>query len=149
MAKPLSAVLRRGAVFLWTEYSKLDDPALAGQTKPKYMVILSTSPQDDPIIYILTTSEKADKPRHTTPLFPEDLVRVPAGTYPFFPKDTIINVSETGQLDVERDTFEDRYNCGTILFKGRLTPDDVNGLMQMIDACPRVGRRIKRILIGR
>lgn len=49
MLLPLDVVLRRGVIFLWIKYARLDDPALVGQTKPKFIVILSGSPQDDPL----------------------------------------------------------------------------------------------------
>jgi hypothetical protein len=41
---PLHSVLRRGAIFIWHQYEQLDDPNYAGQTKPKFVVILSNSP---------------------------------------------------------------------------------------------------------
>ena len=40
MRLPLEVVFKRGAIFLWKAYAKLDDPALAGQTKPKFIVVL-------------------------------------------------------------------------------------------------------------
>jgi hypothetical protein len=77
MLLPLDVVLRRGVIFLWTKYARLDDPNLVGKTKAKFIVILSNSPRDDPIIYILTTSEKDKHAQHP---FPGDLQRLHAGT---------------------------------------------------------------------
>lgn len=37
MRLPLDLVLRRGVIFRWTRYSRLDDPAFAGLTKPKLL----------------------------------------------------------------------------------------------------------------
>ena len=71
MLLPLTAVLKRGIVFLHPHFSHLSDPGLAGETKPKYLVILSSSPLDDPILYVLTTSQK---PKHDTSPFKGDFV---------------------------------------------------------------------------
>lgn len=91
MRLPVETVLRRGVVFLWTNYARLDDPALKGQTKSKFIVILSGSPLDDPLLYILTTSEKLKHEHHPCP---QDLFRVAADRYEFFPADTLIRNSD-------------------------------------------------------
>lgn len=41
MLLPLDVVLRRGVVFLWLDYEEFDDLALAGKSKPKFIVILT------------------------------------------------------------------------------------------------------------
>jgi len=91
MARALEEILRRGAIFLWSKYARLDNPALAGQTKPKFIVVLSNSAHDDPIIFILTTSEK---PKHVNHPFPGDLQHLPAGSYGCFNLDTLIDAGE-------------------------------------------------------
>lgn len=145
MLLPLDVVLRRGVIFLWTKYARLDDPALAGKTKPKFIVILSGSPQDDPLIYILTTSEK-DK--HDTHPFPEDLHRVHAGAYECFDVETVIDVGEAGQLDVGRDEFVALYEKGELIYKGVLSDSDVSQLLTKIVSSRRVARRVKQLLTG-
>jgi len=145
MHLPLNPVLKRGAIFIWHKYEKLDDPALAGQTKAKFAVILSGSSLDDPLIFLLTTSEK---PKHLQAKFPEDLFNVAAGTYNFFQQNTIIDVSAAGELDVDRDAFETLYDDGEVAYKGALSEADVEKLVHKIVACPRVNRKFKRLLTG-
>src|SRR5450759_4464984 len=106
MRLPLEKALRRGVVFLWVKYDKLDDPALASHTKPKYVVILSASPLDDPLFYILTTS---GKPKHAHFPFPSDLLRIATGSYDFFSQETLIDVGEAGELEVGRQEFQALY----------------------------------------
>lgn len=86
MLLPLDFVFRRGAVFLHPQFAQLDDPALAGHTKPKYLVILSSSPHDDPVLFVLTMSEK---PKHLSSPLQGDFMQIPAGRYSFFSKDTM------------------------------------------------------------
>ena len=145
MDRALEEVLRRGSIFLWTKYSRLDDPALAGRTKPKFIVILSSSSHDDPVIYILTTSEK---PKHAGHPFPADLHRVPAGAYPCFVLDTLIDAGDAGQLEIGRDELSALYANRTLIYKGSLSQSDVTVLTAKIVASRRVSRRVKQILTG-
>lgn len=143
MPPAIAAVLRRGAVFLWHQYDRLDDPNLAGQTKAKFIVILSRSPLDDPLLYVLTTSEK---PRHEVHPYPADLVRIPAGEYPFFPLATVLDASEAGELELERDELVALYNSDAVRHVGSLRDEHVAALMERIAACWRVSRRVKQVL---
>ena len=146
MRLPLEVVLRRGVIFLWSKYAKLDDPALAGKTKPKYIVILSGSPQDDPIIYILTTSEKDKHAKHP---FPDDLQRLPAADYESFDMETLVDAGDAGQLDVGREEFVALYESGELIYKGALSPQHMEELMSKIAASRRVPRMVKTLLTGK
>src|SRR5262245_48871061 len=125
MAPPLATVLRRGAVFIWHRYQALDDPAYTGKSKPKFIVMLSGSAQDDPLFYILASSEK---PRHANPLFLHDLLQIPAGTYAFFDQPTIIDASTAGSREIARETFEVLYQTGEIGHVGHLSATDIAAL---------------------
>ena len=143
MQPALETVFRRGAVFLWPEYSNLDDPALAGQTKAKFIVVLSTSAADDPISFLLATSEKA---KHATAPHPEDFFKIAAGAYPFFSLNTLLDVSEAGTLDISSEEFAALYEAGKLVHKGVLPKTEVAKVISMIKSCPRVSRRFKRQL---
>lgn len=143
MLLPLEVVLRRGVIFLWAKYSRLDDPSLAGRTKPKFIVILSSSPQDDPIIYILTTSAK-DK--HAMHPFPDDIQRLPAGSYNGFDLETLMDAGDAGQLDIGRDELIALYQAGGLVYKDTLSEQHVEELMAKIAASRRVARRVKHVL---
>lgn len=143
MRLPLEVVLRRGVIFLWPQYGKLDDPALAGQTKAKFIVVLSGSPKDDPLVYILTTSEK---PKHAAHPFPVDFQHLPAGSYDFLPVDTLIDVGDAGELEVGREEFIALYECDAVVYKGALSDAHLDELVGKILACPRVARRFKQML---
>jgi hypothetical protein len=138
-------VLRRGVIFLWGRYAKLDDPALAGQTKPKFIVILSASPHDDPLIYLLTTSEKA---KHTEHPFPEDLQHLPAGAYDCFTVDTLIDAGDAGQTNIGREEFVALYESEGLIYKGCLSEAHIKELVDKILASRRVSGLMKRVLAG-
>src|SRR5438132_9739623 len=114
MPPQLKAVLKRGAVFIWHKYDKLDDVSLTGQTKAKFAVILSNSPLDDPFVYILTTSEK---PKHASAKFPADLFVIAANKYSFFSQKTIIDISQAGNLEIDREAFTTLYDDGEVTYK--------------------------------
>lgn len=142
MVLPFDTVVRRGAVLLWRAYEKLDDPRFAGQTKPKFLVVLTESPLDDPIIYILTTS-KSPTARHP---WPADLLTIPSGAYAFFPLETSMDAGTAGQTDVGTAELRALYDGGSVLYQGSLTTEDVGGLMEKIRLSPRVSRRVKAVL---
>jgi hypothetical protein len=143
MAVPLERVFRRGAVFLWTTYAALDDPALSGQTKAKFIVMLSSSVHDDPYYFILTTSEKA---KHATHPHKTDLVEIVGGTYSYLPVDTILDAGEAGQLAVGREEFAALYDAGEIVHRGWLSNEDIALLMTKIMSSLRVSRRFKQMM---
>ncbi|HVL66344.1 MAG TPA: hypothetical protein VM364_03680 [Vicinamibacterales bacterium] len=143
MLLPLHVVLKRGVVFLYPRFPALADPVLAGQTKPKYLVVLSASPMDDPVLYLLTTSRK---PRHLTAALAPDFMHIPAGKYMFFPKETIINVAEAGDFSFDRDSLRELYDSGEIVYQGALDGEDVATLLGMIQKSMRVAGWVKRLL---
>ena len=145
MRLPLEVVFRRGGIFLWTKYARLDDPALAGRTKPKYIIILSGSPHDDPIIYILTTSHVEKRAIHPAP---NDLICLPGGSYDCFPVDTLIDAGEAGELEVGRDEFVALYNNDALIYRGALSERDLGDLLARVKASRRVSRRVKQLLTG-
>ena len=130
-------------VFLWVDYEELDDPVLAGRSKPKFIVILSNSAHDDPLIYILTTSEKAKHERHP---FPGDLVHIAKGSYGFLPVDTLIDAGTAGEREVGRDEFVALYNQGSVVYQGTLNGAHCADLIQRITASRRVSTKLKRVL---
>lgn len=138
--EPLAKVFRRGAVFLWHRYPALDDPALAGETKPKFLVVLNNSPADDPIVFLLATSEK---PKHATKPF---LFRLPAGSYDFFSLTTLLPIATAGQTDIDRDSFVALYDSNEIKCVGCLSEADAAQIIADIKACPLVQRRFKQTL---
>jgi hypothetical protein len=145
MRLPLEVVFKRGAIFLWKTYARLDDPEFAGKTKPKFIVVLSASPLDDPILFILTTSEKAKHAKHP---MPKDLLHLPAGVYDFLTVDTLIDAGEAGQLEVGREEFVALYQGDTLICKGSLNNQHAQELMSKIAASRRVSGRVKQMLTG-
>jgi hypothetical protein len=140
MRFPIEKVFRRGAVFRQGLFDKLDDPALAGRTKPKYFVVLSTAPQDDPILYVLTTSEKE---KHEGLPF---LVAIEAGVYDFFPVKTLIDVATAENLDIPRDGFLALYEIDEIEYQGTLSSEDIKRVVDAIKACSVISNRFKQTL---
>src|SRR5262245_47046978 len=134
MAAPIEQVFRRGAIFLWKAYEKLDDPNYQGRTKPKFIVMLSGSPNDDPLYYLLTTSIKPPANNHPRP---QHLYEIPANTY-CFNVDTLIDVEQFGDLDIDATEFKALYAKGAIEHKGVMTAKEVESLVAAIKACPVV-----------
>jgi hypothetical protein len=143
MLLPLYAVLKRGVVFLYPRFPDLSDPKLSGQTKPKYLVILSSSPLDDPVLYVLTTSEK---PKHLTSPLKSDFMTIAGGKYSFLPKGTIVNVGEAGDLSFDREDLEELYESGELVYQGVLDEEDIAMLLNLIQSSLRVANRVKQIL---
>ena len=143
MLLPLDVVLRRGVVFRWVDYDDLDDPVFAGRTKPTFIVVLSNSAHDDPLIYILTTSEKAKHEHHP---FPGDLVHIAKGSYGFLPVDTLIDAGTAGEREVGRAEFVALYNQESVVYQGTLNDAHCADLIQRITASRRVSTKLKRIL---
>ena len=143
MLLPFDSVVRRGVILLWKRYAELDDPALAGQSKAKFLIILSASPHDDPIVYILTTSQK---PKHLAHPAPDDLLHLSPGSYDCFDLDTLIDCGTAGQRDVGLRELQALYEAGEVVYKGVLTDGHCAVLLQKIGASSRATRRVKRIL---
>lgn len=139
---PLEALVRRGVVFLHMEYEKLDDPAFAGQTKPKYVVIISDSLQDDPILYLLTTSEK---PKHSS--LP-NLVKVENGECDFLSGVTLIDVSQAGLLEFTRDELAALHRTRKLKYCGAWPQPVIDRILAAVYDCPSVARWIKQVLKG-
>lgn len=138
MLFPLAAVFKRGAVFRQGLYDKLHDPKYAGgQTKPKYFVVLSASPKDDPIVYLLTTSKQKSG---------KYFFVIAGARYDFFPVQTLIDVTTAGALDIPRDQFAKLYQTGQIELLGHLSDADVDALLDLIMECPVVEENFKRTL---
>lgn len=143
MLLPFDTVLRRGVILLWKQYGELDDPAFAGQTKAKFLVILSATPDDDPIVYILTTSSK---PKHILHPAPDDLLRIEANAYDCFDAETILDAGNAGQREVDLEQLKALYERQDVVYRGCLTDADCAALMERIARSPRASRRIKQIL---
>lgn len=143
MLLPFESVVRRGVILLWRRYAELDDPSLEGQSKAKFLIVLSSSPHDDPIVYILTTSRKAKHAKHPTP---NDLFCLPAGTYSCFSTETLVDAGTAGERAVGLKELEALYVSGEVIYKGCLTDDHCAELMQKIASSARATRRVKRIL---
>jgi hypothetical protein len=141
MKFPLNYVFKRGAVFFDPLYSKLDDPTLKDQTKGKFFVVLNTSPKDDPIVYLLTTSEKA---KHAGKKY---MYGIQGGSYDCFPQNTLIDVANAGDEEIASEEFAALYDEERIQHKGQLSDSDVAGLLALIQGCPTVTLRFKKTLI--
>jgi hypothetical protein len=140
---PFDAVVRRGVILLWHQYAELDDPRLAGQTKAKYFIVLSSSPHDDPIIYLLTTSQKS---KHASHPAPEDLLRIPVGAYECFQLETLVDAGTAGEREVGREQLQALYESGRVAYKGCLTGQDCAALVVKIASSARASRKVKRLL---
>src|SRR4051794_23615842 len=99
MQLPVEMVFRRGAIFFDPLYSELDDPALQGQTKGKFFVVLNNSPKDDPIVYLLATSEK---PKHAKLPY---MFALKPGKYECFSKNTLVDVAQAGGDELDGPMF--------------------------------------------
>ena len=143
MLLPFDAVVRRGVILLWHQYAELDDPRLVGHTKAKYFIVLSSSPHDDPIVYLLTTSQKA---RHAGHPAPQDLLHIAAGAYDCFQLETLVDAGTAGEREVGREQLEALYDSGGVVYKGCLTEQHYATLVAKIANSARASRKVKRVL---
>lgn len=84
--------------------------------KNKFAVVLNATLPDDPILYALTTSQ-VDLYSRTT-MFDHSIIRMPAGTYQFFAKDTVLSFREVRQVDL--DELRKQYSEKRLTIVGRL-----------------------------
>lgn len=138
----LDACLRRGAVFLWRDYDKLDDPNV--RAKAKFIVLVNAFLPDENLYYLLTTSQ-VDRLKKGP--FIADVVVIPAGTYEFFPIDTAINVASIANTPpIEASLFREMYYDREIVFVGALSSADIGRLDAATNASVRVPKDMKRFI---
>lgn len=139
----LDAVLRRGAVFHWDDFSKLDDPGAA--PKGKFLVIINAFLPDDVLYYLLTTSQVTELLRGP---FRDDVVTFEPGSYDFFNRETAVNVGTAGgqATIVESAVFRGMYYDGEVEYVGRLTDSDMARIDQAIAKSLRVLKELKRLI---
>lgn len=136
----LDACLRRGSVFHWNEYDKLDDPS--ADRKGKFIVVINAFLPGDSLYYLLTTSQVEqllDSP------FRADAVVFEAGAYPFFKKRTAVNVGTAG-LTIPADDFRGMYYDGQIEYVGQMCEPDVKRIDTAISRSVRVQKALKRFI---
>ena len=88
--------IRRGTVLFLRE-TDLDDGRYQGASKPKFCVVINLKPQEDPIIYLHSTSQIDP---YSGGRWDADILPIPKGSYPFFPEETIISIRNHKQKTI-------------------------------------------------
>jgi hypothetical protein len=129
-------------VFLWHSYQQLDDPAVS--EKAKFAILLNAFLPDDPLYYLLTTSQVQ---KLQTGPFAQDTVTFPAGCYSFFSKETAVNVGSLATTKpLPADDFELLFDAGELKYLGRLSDADLARVDTATAKSLRIPREIKRFV---
>lgn len=97
--------------------------------RSKFAVVLNATLPDDPVFAALATSKVAHYSK--TKLFTDDVIAIPAGSYAFLSKDTIISLRSLHQFDI--DELRKQYAAKTLTIVGKLHKvhlDQVDTILQ-------------------
>ena len=103
--------LKRGTV-IRTQYQFPD-----GSTRNKYLIVLNQNVSGPTIIFVFTTSRTEFYKKY--PQFNLDILALPAGTVPFFAKETVIDCRQVHKLS--RDRLKGNFQEGLLQFAGELS----------------------------
>jgi hypothetical protein len=130
--------MRRGAVFVWRDYTFSNDPA--APPKAKYVILVNAFLPDEDVLYYVLTTSKTEKLLRSP--FANDVVVFRAGSYEFFGKETAVNVGTVAETPTR--VFRGLYYDGDISYVGCLSDSDMARIDEAISASLRVPRELKR-----
>lgn len=115
----------------------LDDQAR--DYRHKFAVVVSLGLDGDELLYSLTTSKTAPFARAP---FAAQVLQVRAGSYQFFPKDTVVDLRSVKVARIER--LLKLVTPQDLEVVGELTPEDRAAAVEIIRNSPTVERRWKK-----
>ncbi|MGH9315517.1 MAG: hypothetical protein ACRD1P_00175 [Thermoanaerobaculia bacterium] len=121
----LRKALTRGTVF-WFKSSLLDDGEHT--VKEKFAVVVCSEVENDEILFVYATS-RVEKYQSTP--FVSETVPLPVGSYPFFKKETLLNVRDLKAIPL---VALAKLLPGAFEVKGSLSAEDVKRLDKTIMA---------------
>jgi hypothetical protein len=127
---------RQGTVFRF-RCEDLNDPLL--EYRYKFAAVVSLAVDGDEVLYSLTTS-KIDPFAHLP--WSAQVLRVPAGSYAFFPKETIIDLRSVKVARMER--LLELPTPSEFEIVGELSTADRAAAVEIIRNSPTVERRFKK-----
>lgn len=112
---PFDKGLYRGVVLYYLERA-LDDPKRA--TRWKYAVVVNFILPADPVHFFRSTSNPTF---YAGGDYDTHILRVPAGTYAFLPKDSVFDMKSVVKKALQ--TFRDLHGVGQCKFAGHVTEE--------------------------
>lgn len=94
------------------------------------------------LFYAFTTSSLQF---YSNGLHDADIVRIPLNSYPFFPKETVINLREI--LQVTQARLEARYSNGELRFEGELSSPHISEVDRKIRTSRLLSPRMKNRIL--
>lgn len=116
-----------------------------GREKYKFLIILSHDVSNDPVLFVLTTSqlEFYDKNPH----FNKDIIRIKAGSISFFPKETVINCREVHRI--ARDKLKGSFRDNILQIEGELPQEMLNDVDKIIEKSFFISPADKELILGK
>ncbi len=116
-----------------------------GTIKEKFFIALSRSPENNPLVFVVTTSNPEFFDKH--PEFNRDIIRITAGSLDYFPLDTIIDCRSV--LKIPRDTLKNNFHSNDLKFCGNLPSDLISKIESIIKYSRHIARKDKKLILGK
>lgn len=117
-----------------------DDPNVT--RKPKFAILLNKDSSEPEAILAITTSRVE---KFASSFLDPDVLRIPSGAYPAFPKATVIDLRELKV--VSRSGLMLMGVSQQMSFEGRLTDDDMMEIDHKLSASKLIERGLKRRIV--
>ncbi len=139
---PLDSLLHQGAVFLHRNFK------FPESSKPKFLVYLSSPSQPEPLLFVLTTTDKNRK----IPYFPQarqdDIFLIPAGELEFFQSSDATFIDLNNHRLLEKPEFKSQYDEGIIEYKGRIREEHLKQLIEKTKDSKILQPDVKKRIVG-
>ena len=109
--------------------------------KHKFGIVLNAAWPESGVLLVITTSKLAFYDRVD---LGGDIVRIAAGAYPCFPKDTVINLREIIEV-----TIDDLVARGDFEIAASLSGENLAEIDRKVEASALISRKLKRRILGR
>ena len=115
-----------------------------GKDRFKHFIILNNDLSQDPIVFILTTSQLEFYDKH--PHFNKDIVRVDSAAVNFFPKETIISCRDV--YKIQKDILKKNFQSNSLKFVGELPETILQEIDTIIKRSFLVSNNDKKLVLG-
>lgn len=110
----------------------------------KYFVAISKDPQNDPLLFVITTSNPCFFNKH--PQYEQDIIRIPKGVFDFFPCETILDCKRI--FKHAKDNLRTRLEAKELVFCGHLTETYLSKIDETIKNSRHISLQDKRLILG-
>ena len=115
-----------------------------GREKPKYYIIVSSSKEADPLIFVISTSQLDFYNRN--PRFNTEILRISVGLIDCFSLDTIIDCTRVYRMP--RWKLKKNYQENILRFCGELSTGYLSQIDNIIKKSRLISNRNKKLILG-